>query len=204
MTASIPAHPADLLDGLRLTGEQPVDLNLFLLHHGLPGTLTHSLNVAEKALELAKGFEVDQSQAQLAGWLHDCSAFIPSIHRLQTARLWGVEVLPEEDANPLTLHQKLSVVIARNIFKVEDDAVLSAIGCHTTLKAGASALDKVVFLADKLSWDQVGAPPYLSAMRSGLVRSLDAAALAYLDYLMVKLGELHPWAAAARAELSAG
>jgi len=188
-----------------LTGQQPADLRLFLLHHGQPGTLSHCLQVADLAQEFAQQFDVNTSQAQLAGWLHDCSAVIPSIQRLQTARLWGVEVLPEEAATPLTLHQKLSVVIAQCIFKVEDAAVLSAIGCHTTLKAGSNRLDKVVFLADKLAWDQVGVPPYLSAMRSGLVRSLDEAALAYLDYLNVmKLGDLHPWAAAARAELSAG
>lgn len=194
-----------LASGLAFSGQQPADLRAFLLHHGQPRTLEHCLQVAELAREFALQFDVNPNQAQLAGWLHDCSAVIPSIQRLQTARLWGVEVLPEEAANPLTLHQKLSVVIAQSIFKVEDPAVLSAIGCHTTLKAGASRLDKVVFLADKLAWDQVGVPPYLSAMQSGAVRSLDAAALAYLDYLNVlKLGDLHPWAAAARAELSAG
>jgi len=196
---------ASLASGLTLTGQQPADLRVFLLNHALPRTLEHSLRVADLARELAARFDVDASQAQLAGWLHDCSAVIPTSARLETAIRWGIEVLPEEAANPLTLHQKLSVVIARSIFKVEDPAVLSAIGCHTTLKAGASRLDKVVFLADKLAWDQVGVPPYSASMQAGLARSLNEAVLIYLDYLYeVKSGCLHPWAAAAQAELSAG
>ena len=81
----------------------------------------------------------------------------------------------QEKQFPMILHQKLSVVIAREIFHVTDPQVLSSIGCHTTLKAGASRLDKVVFLADKIAWDQDGDPAYLHEMRAALDQSLDAA-----------------------------
>ena len=105
----------------------------------------------------------------------------------------------------MILHQKLSTVIASQVFKVTDAAVLSAIGCHTTLKAGASDLDKVLFVADKLQWDGVGEAPYSSQLRAGLARSLDEAAFAYLDYLWQGrqlLRSVHPWMVAAHHQLA--
>ncbi len=91
--------------------------------------------------------------------------------------------------------------IAKHAFAVPDGEVLSAIACHTTLKANASLTDKIVFVADKIAWDQTGTPPYLKEVLEGLDTSIDSAALAYLDYLWHlrdKLRVLHPWAVEAR------
>jgi len=107
----------------------------------------------------------------------------------------------------MIIHQKLSVVIAREIFAIEDDAVFSAIGCHTTLKAQASLLDKIVFVADKIQWDQPGLPPYLGSLQEALLHSLDAAAFVYLDYLWQQRASLrvvHPWPRAAHEEWMKG
>lgn len=194
-----------LVSGAALTGQLPEDLEVLLLHHNLPRTLNHCLRVGRLAHQLAEPFEVEQSSARLAGWLHDCSAVIPRAKRLHTAERWGVEVLPEEAAFPLILHQKLSAVLAVGLFGIQDAAVLSAIGCHTTLKAGASNLDKVVFIADKIAWDRPGKPPYLPAVQRGLDLSLDAGVLAYLDHMVQQRaalpGPLHPWLLQAHAEL---
>ena len=105
----------------------------------------------------------------------------------------------------MIVHQKLSVEIAREIFGVADEKVLSAVGCHTTLKAKASILDKVVFVADKIAWDQEGKPPYLDPMLAALETSLDAGALAYLSYLWEQRDQLkvvHPWMKDAYLELA--
>ena len=114
-------------------------------------------------------------------------------------------MLAEEERAPIILHQKLSAVMASEIFGVEDEAVLCAIGCHTTLKANASVLDKVVFIADKVRWDQSHPPPFLEAVLVGLERSLDEGVLAYLEYMWQRrhtLPVVHPWLAEAYAELS--
>jgi len=105
----------------------------------------------------------------------------------------------------MILHQKLSAVMAREIFGIGDAAVLSAIGCHTTLKASASTLDKVVFVADKIAWDQPGKPPYLDGILGALDQSLHQAALRYLDYLWQRrqtLPAVHPWFVAAHRQVT--
>jgi len=120
----------------------------------------------------------------------------------QAARQLGLEVLPAEEAHPKLVHQKLSAAMAEQIFGLTDAAVLSAVGCHTTLKPGSSGLDQAVLVADKIGWDEPGRPPYDAEIRAALDVSLVQAALVYLDYIHRTLPVLHPWAQAAREELS--
>ena len=49
-------------------------------------------------------------------------------------------------------------------FGIEDNEILSAIECHTTLKKNYSDIDLVLFVADKIKWDQEGKPPYLDGL----------------------------------------
>ena len=166
---------------ITFSGRIAEDVPQFLRHHGYPKTAKHIGDVALKSRELASRFNADCDSAEIAGWLHDVSAVFPAVERANIARELGVEVLVEEDTFPMIIHQKLSGVLAREIFAVDDSAILSAIGCHTTLKRDASLLDKVVFVADKIAWDQPGTPPYLDDIIAALEKSIDHAAFVYLD-----------------------
>ena len=191
-----------LREGFVLTGDIARDVVAFLQCHDCPRTALHSAAVVAEARQIAAIAGVEAARAAQAGWLHDVSAAIPAEERVAVAEVLTIPVLPEERALPMILHQKLSAVLARDLFGVTDIAVLNAIGCHTTLKAGASPLDKVLFVADKLAWDQPGEPPYRAALEAALVRSLDAAACVYLCYLWERratLAVVHPWLAAAHA-----
>lgn len=193
-----------LTDGIIFTGNIPEDALTFFNHHGFPKTAEHSQAVAEKSRELAIRFDANPEQAEIGGWLHDISVIFPNAERIKVAHELDVEVLPEEDIFPMIIHQKLSAVIARDIFSVDDEAILSAIGCHTTLKRDASLLDKIVFVADKIAWDQVGNPPYIDNLLPALDKSIDHAAFVYLDYLWQmrdSLKVLHPWGADAHQQL---
>ncbi len=190
---------------LELTGQLLKDVSRFLAQHGHAHTATHSARVAAQARGLAERFGVSASQAEAAGWLHDISAVIPNEKRVRVALDHGIEVLPEEELLPMIVHQKLSALLARDLFGVADADVLSAVGCHTTLKVDASPLDKVVFVADKIAWDQEGRPPYLTELVTALDGSLDEAAFVYLNYLWKRrdtLPVLHPWVVAAHRQLS--
>ena len=124
---------APLIADLALSGEVFRDVPVFLAAHGHPRTAIHCEKVAREAARIARSLGAAGRRAELAGWLHDVSAVFPPEERLETARALGVEILPAEAAFPLLLHQKLSAVLARELFGVEDVGVLSAIRCHTTL-----------------------------------------------------------------------
>ncbi len=179
----------------------------YLRRHGSFDAAAHCASVAAVSWWLAGEIEprVSQQDAERAGWLHDVSAVIPVPARLPTAEAMGMRILPAERKAPMLLHQRLSAVMARDIFGVTDDTVLNAIRCHTTLRAGATALDKVVFLADKISWDQEGEPPYLEMLKAELAEDgLDAGLRVYLRFLWDRrdgMPAIHPWFEAAYREL---
>ena len=193
-----------LSKGLSWTGSLRTDVVALLTHNGYTTTVNHCLAVAAQARRLAVQFGADPQQAQASGWLHDVSAIIPASQRLAVARQWGLAVLPAEETAPMLLHQRLSAVIAQDLFGIQGEDVLSAVSCHTTLKGQASRLDKVVFLADKIAWDQPGTPPYQRELAQALPHSLDRAVLAYLDHLWQQretLAAVHPWFVDAYQEL---
>jgi predicted HD superfamily hydrolase involved in NAD metabolism len=195
---------ADYANGFVTTGSAREDMVTFLSQHGCTHTIGHSMRVAAEACRLAAQFGADPDSAELCGWYHDISAVIPNAERIAVADALSIDVLPEERTAPMIIHQKLSAEMARDIFHISDPTILSAIGCHTTLKAGASLLDKVVFVADKIAWDQPGDPPYLEAIVAAVDQSIDAAALCYLSYLWEMREQLlviHPWFVAAYEEL---
>jgi len=194
----------------QLTGDLQVDVTRFLTDHGSLATVEHSRNVAATAGRLARCFGVCLPVAETAGWLHDVSAVIPMAERLTAARRWDVELLPEEVSVPMIVHQKLSAWIAEHGFGVTDAQVLSAVRCHTTLRRDAGVLDKIIFVADKIAWDQPGTPPYLAALEEALAKSgdvpasLDAGVCVYLDNLWQqreRLAVVHPWFEAAYRQL---
>ncbi len=206
MSAILPYQPTlqSLRSGFNAKGWLNEDVPTFLVQNDCQRAAAHCANVARAAYQLAERFGADPLAAEAGGWLHDVSVIWPNDQRLAAAEALGIEILPEERKAPMILHQKLSVVLAREIFDVRDAAVLSAVGCHTTLKAGASSLDKVVFIADKLAWDEPYDAPWHPDLRAALETSLDEGCRVYLRYLWEQrdaLAVLHPWTADACREM---
>jgi predicted HD superfamily hydrolase involved in NAD metabolism len=189
-----------------LTGSIREDASAFLLRHGCPVIADHVMRVGQEARRLAERFGTDPDLAEVAGYLHDISGVFPNAQRVEVARALGLDVLPEEERFPLIVHQKISKVMAREMFGVTDERTLDAMECHTTLKAGATTEDLVLFVADKIEWDQPGTPPYLDDVKQALERSLEHAAFAYIRHLWDNrqhLRVLHPWLEAAYYDLKA-
>ncbi|NBI27488.1 hypothetical protein ERL59_00705 [Chengkuizengella sp. YPA3-1-1] len=81
---------------------------------------------------------------------------------------------------------------------------MNAIGCHTTLCANSTTLDKVLFVAHKIEWDQTGTPPYIQHLLTQMEKSLEHDAFSYITYLWDQRNSLkvvHPWLADAYFEL---
>ncbi|KAA0769499.1 HD domain-containing protein [Bacillus sp. AR2-1] len=178
------------------TGKIENDIKSFLLKYNKELTYKHSIQVAKEARKIAITYHVNEEKAAIAGYLHDISAIFPNEDRVAVAEEFGIEILQEEREFPMIIHQKLSKVIAKEIFKVDDEEILNAICCHTTLRKLATKMDLVLFVADKIEWDQNGAPPYLVEVKKELEKSLEHAAFAYISYLWDRkdtLKVIHPW-----------
>jgi predicted HD superfamily hydrolase involved in NAD metabolism len=194
-----------LTEGLVFTSDLSTDSNNFLKKHNRFRIAEHSTRVAQKAKALAGHYGEDEGLAEAAGLLHDIGGVYPNDKRIEICNMLDLDILPEEEELPLILHQKISAVMAQHIFNIESREILSAIGCHTTLKAGASAMDMILFVADKIEWDQDGMPPYADDIESAVNISLELAAFTYLKHLRnnnSKLKVVHPWMKEAYEELS--
>ncbi|MTI49856.1 MAG: HD domain-containing protein [Firmicutes bacterium] len=186
----------EIIDDLRLSGDIEKDSYNILINRGRNRTADHSSKVAEECKRLARRFGEREEIAAVAGYLHDISAVIPNEHKLEIAKELELEILPEEEEFPMILHQKISRVIARDIWKITNQEILSAIECHTTLKKNSSSLDMILFISDKLQWDQDGEPPYIKELKKGLDISLEQASFNFIKHLLDNKSELkviHPW-----------
>lgn len=164
--------------------------------------MPHLLAVAKESEVLAKRFDEDPQAAYQAGILHDISVVIPDQERIAFHEDLGLSILPEERVLPMILHQQQSALLAEECFHITDQKILTAISCHTTLKAAPKKLEMIVFLADKIRWDRSGTPPFLAGLQNALTVSLSDACLYYLDWLFSEdLLVPHPWAVSAREEL---
>ncbi|BBH24870.1 haloacid dehalogenase [Paenibacillus baekrokdamisoli] len=179
-----------------LTGNLREDVYNFLSRNGCEEIGVHCLKVGEESKRIAIMFGANSREAEYAGYLHDISAVFPNEIRISIAHQLGVEVLPEEETFPMIIHQKLSKEMARNLFNISNPTILNAVGCHTTLRKHATLLDNVLFVADKIAWDQSGSPPYIKDIYQGLEKSIEHASYAYINYLWQqreKLRVVHPW-----------
>ena len=166
------------------SGDIKADVKALLCANHREDTYDHALAVAEMSVKIARQYQLDASLCELGGFLHDISAVIKPADMLEYAQNHHWQVFEAEVKYPFLLHQRMSKTIAHNDLRVTDQSVLSAIQYHSTLKINPSPYDMALFIADKLAWDQGGAPPFFSIVNEGLKLSLEAASLAYMDYIV--------------------
>ncbi len=147
-------------------------------------TLDHVKKVSITGKKLANRFNVDAKKVEIACLLHDISAIIPKEKYIEVCNFYNIDINDVEEKIPMILHQKLSQLIAAEFFNIDDSEMLDAISAHTTLKANPTKLDMIVFIADKLSWDQDGIPPFFDVVSSALDISLEKACLVYINYVI--------------------
>ena len=109
----------------------------------------HSLGVADTAVELAEKFGQDVNKAYTAGLVHDCAKCLPKeeLINIINSRLSVDEC---ELINPKTHHAPVGAYLAKDIFHIDDEEILSAVRWHTIGKLGMSDFEKIIFIADKI------------------------------------------------------
>ena len=170
------------------------EIKQYLVSKNCEKTYYHCMEVGEYAYQLGERYLTSPEKVSIAGYLHDISAVYPNNQRINVAQKYGIELNEAEMAFPVIIHQKISKSIAKMDFGIEDNEILSAIECHTTLKKNYSDIDLVLFVADKIKWDQEGKPPYLDGLLQALNCSLENAAYFYIDYILKHdIKVVHPW-----------
>jgi putative HD superfamily hydrolase of NAD metabolism len=167
-----------------ITGNIEDDVSNFLLQNNKRKTLKHVVAVAHTNNEIAEKYGLDKNICTISGYLHDISAVIHPNDMLNYIIDNNLFIDEAERKYPFILHQRISKLLAKTFFNIDDETILSAIECHSTLKSSPSQYDMALFIADKLSWDQEGTPPFYDIVSKNLSFSLERACLSYINYII--------------------
>ena len=165
----------------------------------------HTINVKKMAVKLAKQYGVDEEKAALAALLHDSAKELGK-DEMRAILQAHPELAEGGESRPAPVwHGICAAILARTEWGVEDEAVLSAIACHTAGKPGMSKLDKIVYLADMSSAERDW--PGVERLRKLERKDLDAAMLAALkqtnDFVLSEGKPLDPMSKAAYEDILA-
>ena len=112
-----------------------------------PNRVAHVLGCRDTAVELAKRWGADVTDAARAGILHDITKALDGPLQLTLCREYGTILDEFGYKYPKTLHALTGSLVADRIFG-EGETVVSAICHHTTGKADMSLLEKIIYVAD--------------------------------------------------------
>ena len=112
-----------------------------------PNRVAHVLGCRDTAVELAKRWGADVTDAARAGILHDITKALDGPLQLTLCNRYGKILSDFSRKYPKTLHALTGSLVAERIFG-ENEAVVSAICHHTTGKAGMNLLEKIIYVAD--------------------------------------------------------
>ena len=159
----------------------------------------HTINVKKMAVKLAKHYGTDPEQAALAALLHDAAKELPKDEMRAIMQAYP-EYAQGGEARPTPVwHGICAAILARTEWGITDEAVLSAIACHTAGKPGMTQLDKILYLADMTSAERDW--PGVEALRALEMEDLDRALCEALkqsiDFVEEKGGALDPESVAA-------
>ena len=135
-------HTADNWKNLPM--EQLEQVVISLLN---PNRVRHVLGCRDTAVELAKRWGADVTDAARAGLLHDITKALDGPLQLTLCRAYGTLLDDFSRKYPKTLHAMTGSLVAQRIFG-ENEAVVSAIRNHTTGKADMNLLETIIYVAD--------------------------------------------------------
>lgn len=139
------------------------------------GLAEHVEGTVAEARRLARRYGIDEEQVELAAWGHDLARAFSPQELLAAAHQFGLEVSPAEEQAPILLHGAVAAEMLRRDYGIDDPQVLAAARFHTVGRAGMSALEKIIFVADKIEPDKVRANPAAARAKELADRDLDAA-----------------------------
>ena len=112
-----------------------------------PSRINHVFGCRDTAVEMAKRWGADETDAARAALLHDVTKALPPQLQLTLCEEYGIMLDAFSRKNPKTLHALTGSLVADRVFG-ENEAVVNAIRHHTTGKADMNLLEKIIYVAD--------------------------------------------------------
>jgi len=137
-----------------------------------PNRVAHVLGCRDTAVQLAKHWGADETDAARAGILHDITKAIDGPLQLTLCEAYGKILSAFSRKYPKTLHALTGSLVAERIFG-ENEAVVSAIESHTTGKANMNLLEKIIYIADYIEPNRT--IPGVEELRHLAFTDIDAA-----------------------------
>jgi len=152
-----------------------------------PNRVAHVLGCRDTAVELAKYWGADMTDAARAGILHDITKALDGPLQLTLCEAYGKILSAFSRKYPKTLHALTGSLVAERLFG-ENEAVVSAICHHTTGKAGMNLLEKIIYVADYM--EPCRNFPGVERLRELAFSDIDAALKLGLEMTLVHLANL--------------
>lgn len=114
----------------------------------------HSLCVADEAKRLALKYGADENKAYLAGLLHDITKNSLREEHLKIINDYSLVLSEVEKSSEKLWHAITGAAYVKNILKIDDEEIISAIKYHTTAKCNMTKLQMILYLADFTSLDR--------------------------------------------------
>ncbi|MCD7809376.1 MAG: nicotinate-nucleotide adenylyltransferase [Erysipelotrichaceae bacterium] len=134
-------------DVLRYISSTGIYLNEMIQIHMKEKRWKHSCSVAKLAKEFASSNGLNETEAYIAGILHDIAKELDHQQALDLMNQYYPEYVHMSEA---IWHQWLSAYMAKNLYLIDDEVILKAIEDHTTASTTMSAIGKCLYCADKL------------------------------------------------------
>ena len=150
-----------------------------------PNRVAHVLGCRDTAVELAKHWGADETDAARAGILHDITKAIDGPLQLTLCDEYGILLSKFSQENPKTLHALTGSLVADQIFG-ENAAVVEAIRYHTTGRPNMGLLEKILYIADYI--EPCRNFPGVEELRAAAYRNIDEALLMGMEMTIAHVG----------------
>ncbi|MCC5911569.1 MAG: bis(5'-nucleosyl)-tetraphosphatase (symmetrical) YqeK [Clostridiaceae bacterium] len=164
---------------------------------------THTMGVVESAIYLAKRYNEDYLNAEIAALMHDFAKGFNRQELMDYINKYNIK--PDTimtNAHEL-LHGEVAAIIGEKRFNINNTDILNAIKYHTTGRMNMSKLEKIIYLSDFI--EKGRNYPGVDKLRKIADDDLDKGVLQSLDntiiYVISIEKPLHPNTLAARNQM---
>jgi predicted HD superfamily hydrolase involved in NAD metabolism len=150
-----------------------------------PAIFAHSLQVRDYCYSLATHYNVDVEKLALAGLLHDCGKIYNSGELISRAEDFDIPITEVIlDAPVDILHGLIGAAVARELFGIDDNEILTAIKFHSFGANEMTLFTKLLFVANKVN--SIG-PEYnseINDIKTTLFKDIDRAVIKTFDLML--------------------